>query len=362
MTPPVLLTLDAVGGVWRYAIDLARGLRALGRPVCFAGFGPAPDAAQRAEAEALGPLDWGPQALEWMARGPGDVAGAGDWLAEVADRRGAGLIQCNLPSQAADLPSGRPVLAVSHSCLASWFEAVRGSGVPGDMAWAHELTAAGLARADAVVAPSAAQAAALKRLYSGLNDLHVVHNASADAVPEVTRTETIVAAGRWWDEGKGGATLDAAAGRVDWPVLMLGATAGPNGARLDVQVADHRGALPHDAAARLIASAGIFVSPSLYEPFGLAVLEAARAGAPLVLSDIPTFRELWDDSALFFPPGDADALAATLTALARDPARRSALGAAAKTRAARYTLAAQARAMADIHDRVAAAAALTAAE
>ena len=54
-----------------------------------------------------------------------------------------------------------------------------------------------------------------------------------------------------------------------------------------------------------MARAAIFVSSSVYEPFGLAVLEAAGSGAALVLSDIPTFRELWDEAALFAPPGDA---------------------------------------------------------
>jgi glycosyltransferase involved in cell wall biosynthesis len=44
------------------------------------------------------------------------------------------------------------------------------------------------------------------------------------------------------------------------------------------------------------------VAPSLYEPFGLAVAEAARAARPLVLSDIPTFRELWGDAALTSRP------------------------------------------------------------
>ena len=43
----------------------------------------------------------------------------------------------------------------------------------------------------------------------------------------------------------------------------------------------------------------IFVSVSRYEPFGLAVLEAAHAGCALVLSDIPTFRELWQGAASF---------------------------------------------------------------
>ena len=46
----VLLTLDAVGGVWRYALDLAAGLRAGGVETCFLGFGPMPTSAQGREA------------------------------------------------------------------------------------------------------------------------------------------------------------------------------------------------------------------------------------------------------------------------------------------------------------------------
>ena len=75
-----------------------------------------------------------------------------------------------------------------------------------------------------------------------------------------------------------------------------------------------------------------------YEPFGLAVLEAAQAGCALVLSDIPTFRELWNGAAQFVPPGDdaarspcaIDALRATPT---RAPPRaRPRASAAAATR------------------------------
>ena len=45
----VLITLDAVGGVWRYAIDVARGLEVHDVACLLVGFGPEPDAAQRAE-------------------------------------------------------------------------------------------------------------------------------------------------------------------------------------------------------------------------------------------------------------------------------------------------------------------------
>jgi glycosyltransferase involved in cell wall biosynthesis len=82
----------------------------------------------------------------------------------------------------------------------------------------------------------------------------------------------------------------------------------------------------------------VFASVALYEPFGLAVLEAAQAGCPLVLSDIPTFRELWDGAAVFVGSDDDAAIAAALEGLLRDPEERARAGAAARERAGRYTV------------------------
>lgn len=62
-----------------------------------------------------------------------------------------------------------------------------------------------------------------------------------------------------------------------------------------------------------------FVYPSRYEGFGLPPLEAMAAGAPVVVSDIPALREVCGDAALYFPPGDAKALAETLNRLLADP-------------------------------------------
>jgi glycosyltransferase involved in cell wall biosynthesis len=86
----------------------------------------------------------------------------------------------------------------------------------------------------------------------------------------------------------------------------------------------------------------VFVSVARYEPFGLAVLEAAQAGCALVLADIPTFRELWGGVAVFVPPDDAGAIAASLEALADDEGARDRLGAAARIRARRYSVEAMA--------------------
>src|SRR3546814_4918927 len=69
--------------------------------------------------------------------------------------------------------------------------------------------------------------------------------------------------------------------------------------------------------------ATFFALPARYEPFGLAVLEAALSGCALVLGDIPTLRELWDGVAAFVPPGDIEALEDVLTQLIADPDLRS---------------------------------------
>jgi len=81
----------------------------------------------------------------------------------------------------------------------------------------------------------------------------------------------------------------------------------------------------------------VFASVSRYEPFGLAVLEAAQAACALVLSDIPTFRELWNGAAVFVPPEDPVALAGAFTTLLHDPAAVERQGALAQARAAGFS-------------------------
>lgn len=347
----LLMTLDAVGGVWRYAMDLAGALQGSGVDTAFLGFGPRPSEGQRAEAEALGPLDWAEAPLDWLAEDESALARVPDLIDGAARRHGVDLLHLNLPTQAAGLETDRPVVVVSHSCVTTWFRAVRGSGLPPGWEWQGDLNARGLARADLVVAPSRSHAEALRACYGPLPRLRVVLNAiNAPEPNRLPEKPVVIAAGRWWDEGKGGAVLDAAAEITNWPVRMLGPTQGPNGASFTAEAATAEGELPHPQAVALMREAGIFVSPSIYEPFGLAVGEAARMGLPLVLSDIPTFRELWDEVAWFVPPGDPEALAMALDRLAADPHQRRRLGEAARRRSRRYTAEAQAQAMLSLYE------------
>ncbi len=349
----ILMSLDAVGGVWRYAMELAAALRPFGCEVVFAGLGPRPGAAQEDEARRIGTLHWLDLPLDWMVDGEDELAEVPQALAELAAAEGADLLHLNLPSQAAGIRTDLPVVTVSHSCLATWWECMRGGPLPADWLWQKELNARGFARADAVVAPSRSHANALRRCFGRVGAVEVVHNGMAGTIAERAKEPFVFAAGRWWDEGKNGAVLDEAAGRCTWPVVMAGATLSPIGQQMSLRHARPAGALDHDAILENMARAAIVVSPSLYEPFGLAALEGARAGAALVLADIPTYRELWEGAAVFFKGDDAAALAAKIDELAADPQRRAELGSGALERSRRYRPELQGAAMSEIYARLA---------
>jgi glycosyltransferase involved in cell wall biosynthesis len=146
---------------------------------------------------------------------------------------------------------------------------------------------------------------ALNVVYSGLPPLHVIHNATAVEPTDTPKEELVLSVGRWWDPGKNDAILDEAAAIIQWPVMLAGPLEGPNGQAVSFLNTRTLGALPHQDVLNLMRRAAIFAAPSRYEPFGLAVVEAAIVGAALVLADIPTFRELWSDAALSRHPTTA---------------------------------------------------------
>jgi glycosyltransferase involved in cell wall biosynthesis len=74
----------------------------------------------------------------------------------------------------------------------------------------------------------------------------------------------------------------------------------------------HRGRVGDDHLTALYAGAACVIVPSLAEGFGFPVVEAQAAGAPVVCSDIPVFREVAGEAALFFDPRRPDALASRL--------------------------------------------------
>lgn len=142
----------------------------------------------------------------------------------------------------------------------------------------------------------------------------------------------MLGSGRFWDEAKNLAALDAAAGGLDWPVVLagdLGEGPAPRHARTV-------GQLGSAELAALRRQAPIYAAPAVYEPFGLGILEAARDGCALVLGDIPSLRELWEEAAFFVEPREPGALREALAALIAAPSLREDLGRRARERAGGY--------------------------
>jgi glycosyltransferase involved in cell wall biosynthesis len=245
------------------------------------------------------------------------------------------------------LPWERPVVAVGHSCVLSWWDAVRRQPTPPE--WRRYLDAArtGLAGADAVVAPTRSMLASLKRHY-GVRGGVVIHNGSA-APPcdHGAREPFLLAAGRLWDEAKNLAALDAAAVGLPWPVVAAGE--GPAGATVR-----SIGRVPRQELRALMERASVFVAPARYEPFGLAPLEAARAGCALLLGEIESLREVWGNAALYADPDDPAALRSAIVRLMEDAKLRGEMARRAQERSSRYSLTRMARAYAALYSRLAA--------
>jgi glycosyltransferase involved in cell wall biosynthesis len=87
----------------------------------------------------------------------------------------------------------------------------------------------------------------------------------------------------------------------------------------------------------LYTGADLFVFTSMFEGFGLPVLEAMACGAPVVASDVAALREVGGDVARFAPPGDPGAFARTIAESLRDPGGRAAARRAGPERAAHFS-------------------------
>lgn len=89
--------------------------------------------------------------------------------------------------------------------------------------------------------------------------------------------------------------------------------------------------------AALYSAAALFAYPSLYEGFGLPILEAMSCGAPVVTSNVSSMPEVAGDSAVLVDPRDPEAIAAAMTAILEDAGLGARLRAAGPERAALFS-------------------------
>lgn len=103
----------------------------------------------------------------------------------------------------------------------------------------------------------------------------------------------------------------------------------------------------------LYASASVYVHPSLYEGFGLTVLEAMAVGCPVITSDVYSLPEVAGDAAVLLNPTDTEALTAAIANVCKDENLRTAMIAGGKQRIQQFRWAECADAMLNLYKQVA---------
>jgi glycogen synthase len=334
----LLITADPIGGVWDYTSTLVSALAGEGHSVLVAVLGH-PAEEQLAQLPEEVTLECTAEVLEWMPNSAGTLRRTAERLSNLADRWRADAVHLNQMAYTGLTTFRPPTLVVVHSDVYSWFSEVRGDAPPAEWREYGQLIASGLAGATILAAPSRYQADLTERHFGRRPDL-VLHNGTASPAPAPAPAAPdemlVVTAGRAWDEAKGVSVLDCAVqllGDTGPATHLFGPLESPEGESLDFRHLHCHGRRSSPEVHEWMSRASIYAAPSLYEPFGLAPLEAAHRGCALLLSDIGSFRELWDGTALFFRKGDAEHLAERITELLEDPARVRELATAAREHA-----------------------------
>jgi glycosyltransferase involved in cell wall biosynthesis len=112
------------------------------------------------------------------------------------------------------------------------------------------------------------------------------------------------------------------------------------------------GFVPREHCAILYRNAAVYCFPSLFEGFGLPMVEAMASGAPVVASNRTALPEIGGDAALYFDPLDARAVAEAIDSVLTQPELRQAMIQRGKERAALFTWHKMAATYMDIFRRV----------
>ncbi|MDZ7784846.1 MAG: glycosyltransferase family 1 protein [Halioglobus sp.] len=148
--------------------------------------------------------------------------------------------------------------------------------------------------------------------------------------------------------------------RREYPLVLTGSSGWRNEqlrARLDALVGEgtarHLGYVPADCLPDLYSGAALFCYPSVYEGFGLPVLDAMRSGVPAICRAGTSMAEFSAGACPLLETGEPEELAATLERLLENPEERASWGRKGRERAAAFSWARCARETAEIYRRIA---------
>ncbi|MDT0643918.1 glycosyltransferase family 4 protein [Zunongwangia sp. F363] len=322
----VLMTTDTVGGVWTYSVELCRALIEHGVEVHLAAMGAWPSKAQQEEASRLPNviLYKSDYKLEWMQDPWEDVEKAHKWITSIYQTIHPDLVHFNNYAHIENFWSC-PVVTVFHSCVQTWWQAVKGTEAPASWSRYTGIVKDSLNASDVVVSPTESLLKNAIRIHDISSHTEVIHNGRDINFSEDREKENIILCmGRIWDEAKNLKALSGIAKNLPWPVYIAGSNVNPGtGEKVEIENVHFLGELSSEEAKNLMERAAIFASPTKYEPFGLAILEAAKAGCALALSNIDTLIELWGTTAAFFNPENPEETEKKILELIEDEEHRN---------------------------------------
>ena len=324
------MTTDTLGGVWNYSLELIAALEEYGVEVLLFTMGAPLKENQRlsvAQCSYLKVIETAFK-LEWENAWE-DVYAAGEQLLRLVESFQPDIIHLNGYAHAA-LPWSKPVVVVGHSCVLSWWQAVHRQPAPEQWNRYQQEVSRGLQAANAVVAPTSWMLEQLQLNYGIATPYQkVIPNGCNPNVfyPGKKKEPFVFTVGRLWDEAKNIGAIERIAPNLSWPVLVAGASTlreeeKPQGGR--------QGFLSTTEVSLQYAKASIYALPAYYEPFGLSVVEAALSGCALILGDIPSLRENWEEAAFFVPPHDDEAILEAINCLIQDDETRTTLALSAR--------------------------------
>ena len=327
----IVVTADTFSAVWTYARELVSGLVTQGAQVVLVSFGDIPLPEQSAWMQSLHGLEYHPTAfrLDWMQEGEQDFHAAQEYLCQIVHDTRPDILHLNQLSFGA-LPVTTPRVVTAHGDVITWWLAIHGKEPARStwLDWYRQTIIAGMQRAEAVVTASYWMSEMLRVAYGSHFAGHVI-SAGRNPIyfnPFVAKEELVLAIGRLWDSGKQVSLLTQHSHKL--PVCIVGADnpipAPTLPIRADVKVSTGvhevsvKGAQTESQLRNLYSKSTVFAATSRYDPTGLASIEAAFSRCALVVNDIPVYRELWGDAALYFERNDGESLAEVLHQLDQD--------------------------------------------
>jgi glycosyltransferase involved in cell wall biosynthesis len=342
----VLVTADSLSGSWAYARELVTGLVTRGVRVTLVSFGEIPLPEQTTWMDHLHGLDYRPTAfhLEWMQEAEEDLPESTEFLTALVRELRPDVLHLNQFCYG-NLPVDVPRVVMAHGDLITWAHAVHNHSLQPERSpnWYHDTVLRGLHGADAVVAPSAWMLDRISAYYGQPQRGEVIYPGRNPIFfnPYVSKDDCVLAVGRMVDAGKQVFLLTQQVHSV--PVCIVGAEHTVPVPRIpiraDVKVTTEqtsvaiRGPQTEAQLRALYSRASIYAATARYEPLGMGVLEAAFSRCAIVANDIPSFREIWGDAALYFRTNDAASLAENIERLNADRAMRRAYAELAYSRA-----------------------------